>query len=67
MTARGPINQYDRSYLRLLRIAPFERRPRGWRFGTKTIADAVVDRIVASGRAGSDGASVWLITPGAAE
>lgn len=39
-------------YLRLLRLGPFERRARGgWRFGTRKVADSVVDRLVASGRA----------------
>lgn len=43
---------YDYRFLKLLELSPFERRPRGgWRFGTKTISDVVVDRLVASGRA----------------
>lgn len=40
-----------RNLLRLLEHGPFERRPRGgWRFGTKVISDAVVERLLASGR-----------------
>lgn len=46
----------DFHILRLLRLGPFERRQirgrdRGWRFGTRRIADSVVDRLVAAGRA----------------
>ena len=41
-----------RYFLRLLEISHFERRPRGgWRFGTKVISDAVVERLLASGHA----------------
>lgn len=43
--------QGDTLFLRLLKHSPFERRPRGWRFGTKEISDVVVARLVASGRA----------------
>lgn len=41
----------DYRTLYLLSLAPIERRPRGWRFGTKAIADSVVARLVAAGRA----------------
>ena len=45
-----PRNPYNP--VKLLELSPFERHPRGgWRFGTKTISTAVVDRLVASGRA----------------
>ncbi|MET3991643.1 hypothetical protein ABID65_003283 [Bradyrhizobium sp. S3.9.2] len=38
--------------MRLLEIQPLERRPRGgWRFGTKTIGDGPIARLIASGRA----------------
>jgi len=48
--------------LRLLGFAPFERRPRGgWRFGTRNIADFVIDRLVATGRARIDGDFVLLV------
>lgn len=42
----------DYYYLRLLALGPFQRRARGgWRFGTKVINDAVVERLLTSGRA----------------
>jgi hypothetical protein len=42
----------DITVLRLLKLSPFERRPRGgWRFGARTISDQVADRLIASGRA----------------
>lgn len=53
-----------RHFVRLLRIAPFERRAGGWRFGTKRIADAVVGRLIASGAAVSDGKRLHLTTQG---
>ncbi|MDQ8732701.1 hypothetical protein [Bradyrhizobium sp. LHD-71] len=52
----------DSKYLRLLKFSPFERSSRGgWRFGTRPIADGVVDRLIASGRAATDGKLVWLV------
>lgn len=52
MTERVKLQLWDYRSLRLLKLSPFERRPRGgWRFGTKTIADSVVARLVAAGRA----------------
>lgn len=52
----------DYKFLRLLKLSPFERRARGgWRFGTKTISDPIVERLIASGRAASDGKTVWLV------
>lgn len=56
---------YQRQILRLLKAGEFERRARGWRFGTKIVSDAVVDRLVAEGAAASDGKRVWLTTAGA--
>jgi hypothetical protein len=51
----------QRYFLRLLEIGPFERRPRGgWRFGTKVISDAVVERLLADGRAEIAGLQVRL-------
>lgn len=50
----------DRLFLRLLALAPFDRRPGGWRFGTRRVDDAVVARLIGSGRATSDGAQVFL-------
>jgi hypothetical protein len=50
-----------RYLLRLLEHGPFERRPRGgWRFGTKVISDAVVERLLASGRVEIVGSTVQL-------
>jgi hypothetical protein len=60
---------YDATVLRLLKLSPFERRPRGggWRFGTKTIKDTVVTRLTASGRAEIRGNKVYLISEEPAE
>ncbi|WP_456622174.1 MULTISPECIES: hypothetical protein [unclassified Bradyrhizobium] len=42
----------DYYFVRLLKLSPFERAPRGgWRFGTRRISDGVADRLIASGRA----------------
>lgn len=41
----------DYAMLRLLEFSPFERRGDRWRFGTRTIGDTVVARLIASGRA----------------
>jgi hypothetical protein len=55
------------SYLRLLELSPFERRRTesnpggGWRFGTKVIGDCIVERMVASGRAGIEGNQVYSV------
>jgi hypothetical protein len=47
---------YDQVFLRLLELAPFVSRPHGgWRFGTKTISDPIVARLIASGHARRDG------------
>jgi hypothetical protein len=52
----------DYRILRLLRLGPFERRPRGgWRFGTKVISDRKIGRLIASGHAQRDDNRVWLI------
>jgi hypothetical protein len=52
----------DKIFIRLLRFGPFDRRTRGgWRFGTKTISDQVVERLIASGRARRDGPRVYLV------
>jgi hypothetical protein len=57
----------DLHLIRLLEFSPFERRERGgWRFGTKVIRDPIIERLIASGRAASDGATVWLVKNGAA-
>jgi hypothetical protein len=51
----------DHRALKLLAYGPFLRRPGGWRFGTKCIADHVVDRLIASGRASREGDQVSLV------
>ncbi|WP_041748341.1 hypothetical protein [Bradyrhizobium cosmicum] len=49
---RPSINRNQPIVLRLLKVQPLERRARGgWRFGTKRISDALVDSLIASGRA----------------
>ncbi len=49
-------------YLRMLRLGPFEPRERGgWRFGTRRIADIVVERLVANGRAEIEDGLVRLV------
>ena len=53
----------DHKYLRLLKLAPFKRHPRGgWRFGTRRIGHVVVLRLVATGRAEIDGQRVRLVS-----
>jgi hypothetical protein len=50
-----------RFFLRLLKMGSFERHPNGgWRFGLRTIADSVVDRLVSEGRARIEGDRVIL-------
>jgi hypothetical protein len=53
-----PLCEYERFYLKLLRLAPFVRRPGGWRFGARRISDEVVERLIAAGLARSDGSFV---------
>jgi hypothetical protein len=52
---RAPKNQYDCRYIRLLKMAPFRRRGGAWRFGANRLDDAVVERLLASGRVVRDG------------
>lgn len=40
---------------RLLDQGPFQRRRGGWRFGTRRISDAMVERLVAAGIARQSG------------
>jgi hypothetical protein len=56
------IRQRDYRILRMLRMAPFVRRQNGWRFGTKRIADSVIDRLVSAGRAVQDGNTVTTMS-----
>ena len=52
----------DRAALRMLEMGHFERRPAGWRFGTRRIGDAVVDRLIAGGWAVRRGDRLELST-----
>lgn len=61
------MGHYQHNFLRLLEHGSFERRPAGWRFGTKTISNAVVARLIASGRAVVDGDLLRLVRLEAAE
>lgn len=56
------LRTYDNKILGLMKFSPIERRGDRWRFGTRTIGDGVIARLVASGRAASDGQFVQLIT-----
>ena len=56
------LSTQDYGYLRLLELGAFIRRTQGgWRFGTKVISDAVVERLVASGHAKREDHRVYLI------
>ncbi len=56
------ISTQDHVYFRLLELGAFNRRAQGgWRFGTKIISDAVVERLIASGRAKRENDCVRLI------
>jgi hypothetical protein len=53
--------QYDRGFLRLLQLGPFERRiGGGWRFGTKIISNVIAERLLASGLAEISGIHLRL-------
>lgn len=52
MSGSSSTTYTDYYFVRLLKLSPFERAPRGgWRFGPRRISDGVADRLVASGRA----------------
>jgi hypothetical protein len=57
------LRTYDNTILRLMKFSPIERRGDRWRFGSKTIGDGVIARLVASGRAANDGQRVQLTAP----
>jgi hypothetical protein len=59
MPPTGP-QPYDYTFVNLLRMAPFELRKNGWRFGTKRIGDTVVNRLIAAGIAVREGSMVML-------
>lgn len=50
----------DHRFILLLAQGQLDRRPDGWRFGTKRIADHVVERLIAAGAAVRDGDMVQL-------
>lgn len=50
----------DHRFMLMLGQGQIQRRPNGWRFGTRRIADRVVERLIASGRAQRDGDRVRL-------
>lgn len=58
-----PLLNADYFMLRLLRYSPFERRDNRWRFGSKTIGDRVVARLIESGRVEQIGDLVRLTVP----
>ncbi len=45
------IQRNDLIAIKLLEFSPFERHPRGWRFGARTITPATADFLIATGRA----------------
>jgi len=58
------MDRYDLVFLRLLELGPFDRRScGGWRFGTKTISDPIVERLIASGHARRDGDRIVKTEP----
>lgn len=57
----------ERRALSFLRKGSLVRRSGGWRFGTARIPDAIVERILAGGRAVRDGDRVWRVAEGMPE
>jgi hypothetical protein len=57
----------ERRALSFLQRGSVVRRSGGWRFGTARIPDAIVERLLASGRAIRDDDSISLRVTGAAE
>ena len=53
--------------LSFLQRGSLVRRSGGWRFGTARIPDAIVERLLASGKAVGDDENISLAVPGAAE
>lgn len=51
----------DHRFILLLGQGEIQRRPDGWRFGTRRIADHVVERLISSGRAELHGNRVRLV------
>jgi len=57
----------ERRALSFLLRGSLVRRSGGWRFGTARIPDAVVERILAAGRAVRDGDLIWPVISGVPE
>jgi hypothetical protein len=57
----------QRRALSFLMRGSLVRRSGGWRFGTARIPDAIVDRILAGGRAIRDGDQIWPVAEGMPE
>ncbi len=57
----------DHRFMLMLGYGALERRPDGWRFGTRRIADHVVERLINGGRAVRDGDRVRLALPSKGE
>lgn len=49
-----------RRVLRLMKFGPLERRPGGWCFGARRIADHLVDRLVERGSITRNETRAWL-------
>jgi hypothetical protein len=57
-------HEYSRTFLRLLRLGPFDRAiGAGWRFGTKPTAERIVQRLIAAGLARREGDFVIAMEP----
>lgn len=52
--------QSDRRCLRLLKMAPFERRGGAWRFGANRMNDDVVERLLDAGLIVREGETIKL-------
>lgn len=57
---QAPLDEYERKYLRLLKMGRFQRRRGGWRFGTNRINEAVVLRLLDFGRVVRIGDTIML-------
>lgn len=53
----------ERRAMSFLMRGSLVRRSGGWRFGTARIPDAIVERLLAGGRAVRDGNLIWPIIP----
>jgi hypothetical protein len=68
VTAKTPRDlSAERGALSFLRRGSLVRRSDGWRFGTARIPDAIVERLLAAGKAVGDDENISLAVSGAAE